>query len=70
MSTNIGEESGDLGESGNVVAHFLKPNLGKGHSVYLDNNACGTVRKNSKGMPILKEKIKKEKWNFAPPIRY
>ena len=68
-------EKFDLGISGDIVAHFLKPYFYKGHVVYMDNwysspvlaeflhdrdtGMCGTVKKNRKGMPELKSKLNK-----------
>ena len=68
-------EKFDLGISGDIVAHFLKPYFYKGHVVYTDNwysspvlaeflhdrdtGMCGTVKKNRKGTPELKSKLNK-----------
>jgi len=68
-------EDFELGVSGNVVAHMMKPYYNKGHIVYTDNwysspilteflhekdtGLCGTVRKNRKGLPSLDSKLQK-----------
>ena len=67
-------DSHNIGVSGAVVSTLLNDYLGKGHTLWCDNwysspvlfkylhdehtNACGTVRKNRKGMPNFK-KLKK-----------
>ncbi|KAJ8976674.1 hypothetical protein NQ317_004757 [Molorchus minor] len=69
------EQFPDLGVSGSVVAHLIKPYLEKGHSLYTDNwytsptlsmylhehktSSCGTVRPKRKCMPNLTAKINK-----------
>ncbi|CAK9809208.1 PiggyBac transposable element-derived protein 4 [Anthophora quadrimaculata] len=71
--TIVNSENEFIGKSGNVVMELLKPYLGKGHTLYVDNwytspalfillhkngtNACGTVRKRRKGMPIFQDKL-------------
>jgi len=68
-------EDFELGVSGNVVAHMMKPYYNKGHIVYTDNwysspilteflhekdtGLYGTVRKNRKGLPSLDLKLQK-----------
>ena len=65
----------ELGMSGSVVSTLMKPFIGKGHILYVDNwytsptlfrylfrnqtGACGTVRPNRKGMPRFKGKMSK-----------
>ncbi|KAK7788744.1 hypothetical protein R5R35_000768 [Gryllus longicercus] len=65
----------NLGKSGDIVATLLKPYLGRGHTLYVDNwyaspdlflwlhehatNACGTVRRNRRNMPKLEKKLKR-----------
>ncbi|XP_042578774.1 piggyBac transposable element-derived protein 4-like [Cyprinus carpio] len=56
-----------LGVSGSVVLTLLKPYLGRGHTLYVDNwytspslfnhllRACGTVRANRKGIPRFRD---------------
>lgn len=74
-NTEINTSVVDIGKSGNIVLTLLEPYLDKGHSLFVDNwytspklfselhnrktNACGTVRKNRKLMPAMKEKLKK-----------
>ncbi|XP_046142326.1 piggyBac transposable element-derived protein 4-like [Osmia bicornis bicornis] len=69
-----------IGKSGNIVMELLKPYLGKGHTLYVDNwytsptlfillhhnrtNACGTVRKRRKGMPVIQNKLKTGEVSF------
>jgi len=69
-----------IGKSGNIVMELLKPYLGKGHTLYVDNwytspalfillhhnqtNACGTVRKRRKGMPVIQNKLKTGEASF------
>lgn len=64
-----------VGTSGNVVLSLMKPYLGNGHSLFIDNwyvspnlythlheqktNACGTVKKNRKGMPTLENVLER-----------
>lgn len=64
-----------LGVTGSVVTTLLRPFLGRGHALYVDNwytspvlflhlfkhktGACGTVRKGRKGLPVFKNKMKK-----------
>ncbi|EFN85041.1 PiggyBac transposable element-derived protein 4, partial [Harpegnathos saltator] len=71
--TTVNYESEVIGKSGTIVMQLLKPYLNKGHTLYVDNwytspalfillhkngtNACGTVRKRRKGMPIIHNKL-------------
>jgi hypothetical protein len=64
-----------MGISGSVVLTLMEPYLDRGHTLYVDNwytspilfqklhdrktNACGTVRRNRKGLPKHTEKLKK-----------
>lgn len=73
-------ESESIGKSGAIVMQLLKPYLHKGHTLYVDNwytspalfillhkngtNACGTVRKRRKGMPIIQNKLKTGEASF------
>ncbi|XP_066600736.1 piggyBac transposable element-derived protein 4-like [Prorops nasuta] len=73
-STMVHSENQDIGKSGAIVEALIKPYLGKGHTLYVDNwysspalfnflhnnctNACGTVRKRRKGMPKIDENDK------------
>lgn len=75
MSTIIENENTGIGKSGEIVLSLLKPYLGKGHTLYVDNfysspelftflhnnytNVCGAARKRRKGMPKIEEKLKK-----------
>lgn len=68
-------EKFNLGVSGDIVAHFMKPYFGKGHIVFLDNwynspilaeflhekdtGVCGTLRKCRKGVPKFTTSLKK-----------
>jgi hypothetical protein len=68
----INEKS--LGKSGEIVITLLESYLGKGHTLFVDNwytssalftylhdntiNACGTVKRRRKEMPIMGEKLK------------
>lgn len=72
--TEINNDNQGLGISGSVVTTLLADYIGKGHTLWCDNwysspnlfkflheqktNACGTVRKNRKNMPIF-SKLKK-----------
>ena len=65
----------EIGKSGAIVLALLEPYLGKGHTLYVDNfysspalfnllyskctNACGTVRRRRRGMPMIDDKLKK-----------
>ena len=67
------EKINNLGISGSIVMTLMKPYLGQGHILYVDNwytspqlflelynqntGAVGTVKKNRKGMPYLEEKL-------------
>ncbi|KAL6417032.1 hypothetical protein ACFW04_014740 [Cataglyphis niger] len=71
--TRITEDTPEIGKTGNIVLTLLKPYLGKGHTLYVDNfyssptlfnllhtnatNACGTVKQRRKGMPVLNKKL-------------
>ncbi|CAK9796635.1 PiggyBac transposable element-derived protein 4 [Anthophora quadrimaculata] len=71
--TRITKNTPEIGKTGNIVLMLLKPYLGKGHTLYVDNfysspalfnllhtnatNACGTVKQRRKGMPILNKKL-------------
>lgn len=64
----------NIGKSGSIVLTLMKDYLNKGHTVYVDNwytspalfsylfanktNACGTVKANRKGMPVMNKKLK------------
>ncbi|XP_032688641.1 piggyBac transposable element-derived protein 4-like [Odontomachus brunneus] len=66
-------EKFELGISGDIVVHFVKPYFSKGHVIFIDNwysspqlaeflhehdtGVCGTVRKNRKEMPDLNSKL-------------
>jgi hypothetical protein len=70
----------ELGISGSVVQTLMKDYLKKSHILYVDNwysspalfdhlfkndtGACGTVRKNKKGMPLLSEKLKRGELSY------
>lgn len=72
---NTDFEKFDLGVSGDVVAHMMKPYFNKGHILYVDNwysspklaeflhdkdtGLCGTIKKNRKGLPLLNSKLAK-----------
>jgi hypothetical protein len=74
-STIVDSENPDIGKSGAIVEALMKPHLGKGHTLYVDNwyaspalfkflhnngtNACETVTKRRKGMPNIDERLKK-----------
>lgn len=74
-STTIENAATGIGKSGAIVLSLLRPFLGKGHTIYLDNfysspalfnllhnnstNACGTVSKRRQGMPKFEERLKK-----------
>ena len=76
----VAEDVEEIGKTGNIVLTLLKPYLGKGHTLYVDNyysspalfnflhanitNACGTVRQRRKGMPIMDKKLKKGEIDF------
>ncbi|RXN17129.1 piggyBac transposable element-derived 4-like protein [Labeo rohita] len=78
-STDITHTPG-LGVSGSVVLTLLKPYLGRGHTLYVDNwytspsllhnllraktEACGTVRANRKGMPHFRNKMSSGEADF------
>jgi len=75
ISSDIDYEKFGLGISGDIVAHFLKNYLNKGHIIYVDNwyspphlaeflhdrdtEICGTVKKNRKYMQNLGQKLEK-----------
>jgi len=70
-----------LGISGDIVAHFLKNYFNKDHIIYVDNwysspqlaeflhdrdtGICGTVKKNRKHMPNLRQKLDKDEIQVA-----
>ena len=72
---NTDFEKFDLGLSGDVVAHMMKPYFNKGHILYVDNwysspklaeflhdkdtGLCGTIKKNRNGLPLLNSKLAK-----------
>ena len=74
-SIMVDTENLDIGKSGAIVETLMKPHLGKGHILYVDNwyaspallkflhnngtNACGTVTKRRKGMPKIDKRLKK-----------
>lgn len=74
-STMVDTEKKDIGKSGAIVEALMKPYLGKGHTLYVDNwysspalftflhnnstNVCGTVRKKRKGMPKIDERLER-----------
>ena len=74
-STMVDTENLDIGKSGAIVETLMKPHLGKGHTLYVNNwyaspalfkflhnngtNACGTVTKRRKGMPKIDKRLKK-----------
>ena len=78
---NTDFEKFDLGVSGDVVAHMMKPYFNKGHIHYVDNwysspklteflhekdtGLCGTIKKNRKGLPCLKMKLEKGEVQLA-----
>lgn len=75
ISTIIESENTGIGKSKEIVLSLLKPYLGKGHTLYVDNfysspalftflhnnytNVCGTVKKRRKGRPKFEGKLKK-----------
>jgi len=78
--SHVTENAEEIGKTGNIVLTLLKPYLGKGHTLYVDNyysspalfnflhanitNACGTVKQRRKGMPIMDKKLKKGEIDF------
>jgi hypothetical protein len=74
-STIVDSENPNIGKSGAIVEVLMKPHLGIGHTLYVDNwyaspalfnflhnngtNACGTVTKRRKGIPKIDERLKK-----------
>ncbi|RLU25290.1 hypothetical protein DMN91_003383 [Ooceraea biroi] len=76
--TKINEKS--LGKSGEIVISLLESYLGKGHTLFVDNwysspalftylhdnttNACGTMKRRRKGMPIISEKLNRGEMCF------
>nr|XP_033335286.1 piggyBac transposable element-derived protein 4-like [Megalopta genalis] len=74
-STMLSSGNKDTGKSGAIVEALMKPYLGKGHTLYVDDwysspalfsllhnnctNACGTVRKRRKGMPKIDDRLKR-----------
>ncbi|KAI4478521.1 hypothetical protein M0804_011844 [Polistes exclamans] len=79
-STTADSENASMGKSGAIVETLMKPHLGKGHTLYVDNwyaspalfkflynngtNACGTVIKRRKGMPKFDKRLKKGEAEF------
>ncbi|CAK9834553.1 PiggyBac transposable element-derived protein 4 [Anthophora retusa] len=79
-STMVHSDNQDIGISGAIVETLMKPYLGVGHTLYVDNwysspalfnflhnnctNACGTVRKRRKGMPKIDERLKRGEATF------
>ena len=71
----------ELGLSGSIVLEMMRPYLNKGHHLYVDNwytsptlfellhrnktGACGTVRKNRKGLPPLTIKLKRGESQYS-----
>ncbi|XP_063974309.1 LOW QUALITY PROTEIN: piggyBac transposable element-derived protein 4-like [Diachasmimorpha longicaudata] len=78
--SHVTENTEEIGKTGNIVLTLLKPYLGKGRSLYVDNyysspvlfnllhknvtNACGTVKQRRKGMPTIDRKLKKGEVDF------
>lgn len=78
---NTDFEKFDLGVSGDVVAHMMRPYFNKGHILYVDNwysspklaeflhdkdtGLCGTIKKNRKGLPCLDSKLEKGEVQLA-----
>nr|XP_046473271.1 piggyBac transposable element-derived protein 4-like [Neodiprion pinetum] len=78
--SHVTENMENIGKTGNIVLTLLKPYLGKGHSLYVDNyysspalfnllhtnvtNACGTVKRRRKGMPVMDRKLEKGEVDF------
>lgn len=76
----VDSENQDIGKSGAIVETLIKPYLGKGHTLYIDNwypspalfkflhnnctNACGAVRKRRKGMPKIDERLERGEATF------
>lgn len=79
-STMVDSENLYIGKSGAIVEALMKPYLGNGHTLYIDNwysspalfkflynnctNACGTVIKRRKGMPKIDERLKRGEATF------
>ncbi|KAI4473362.1 hypothetical protein M0804_015378 [Polistes exclamans] len=79
-STTVDSENASTGKSGAIVETLMKPHLGKGHTLYVDNwyaspalfkflynngtNACGIVIKRRKGMPKFDKRLKKGEAEF------
>ncbi|XP_023290186.1 piggyBac transposable element-derived protein 4 [Orussus abietinus] len=80
LTSEVQTFSEKLGKTGNIVATLMQPYLGKGHQLFVDNwysspalfqylhsfatNACGTVKKQCKGMPKMSEKLEKGDLSF------
>ncbi|XP_035731247.1 uncharacterized protein LOC118445666 [Vespa mandarinia] len=79
-STIVDNENTGIGKSGAIVQTLMKPYLGKGHTLFVDNrytspalfnllhnnrtNACGTVRQRRSGIPKTNERLKKGEATF------
>ncbi|KAK2578996.1 hypothetical protein KPH14_012658 [Odynerus spinipes] len=79
-SIKVNSENEEIGKSGAIVETLMKPYLGKGHTLFVDNwysspalfnllynnytNACGTVRKRRKGMPKIHDRLRKGEASF------
>ncbi|CAK9816234.1 PiggyBac transposable element-derived protein 4 [Anthophora plagiata] len=79
-STIVDSEIKGIGKSGAIVESLMKPYLGKGHTLFVDNwytspalfnllhnnrtNACGTVNKRRSGMPKFNDRLEKGEASF------